>query len=438
MKTKFQFISVVTTAILLAFTGCKKNENPPSVTTFEIANITGSSATCGGTITSQGTSAVTARGVCWSKSAHPKITDNKTSDGTSTGDFTSNITGLQPATTYYVRAYATNAEGTGYGTTVTFETLGSTPSVTTLPALFVSCDRVLLKGQVNPNYIDTQVSFDYGETSSYGNEVYFNHNPLSGSENVNLHARIADLSPGRTYHCRIRAVNSLGTSYGNDVTFVANEQVIDIDGNSYNTVTIDNLTWMSRNLETTKFNDGTEIPTEADGSTWAGLVSAAYCWYDNDESSSKGSYGALYNWYAAASGKLCPAGWHVSTDAEWTSLGNYLDSNGYNYDGTSGTNTYALALVAPLGWYWSGNTGAAGNYDVIEMSNITGFSAIPGGVRDANELIFGSRGYYSIFWTSSEYDSGTAWDRGLDYEKKDVGRLAINKAHGLSVRCVKD
>ena len=97
-------------------------------------------------------------------------------------------------------------------------------------------------------------------------------------------------------------------------------KVTDVDGNSYNTVVIGTQTWMAENLKTTRLNDGTSIPLVTSSTTWGTLSTPAYCWYNNDEATNKVTYGALYNWYTAKSGKLCPSGWHIPSDDEWTTL----------------------------------------------------------------------------------------------------------------------
>jgi hypothetical protein len=109
---------IILSVLIINF--CKKEE-VPVLTTSAITNIINNSATSGGTITSEGIGTVIARGVCWSTNIKPTITDNKTSDGAGTGTFISNITGLNGSTTYYVRAYATNSAGTGYGMVLSFE-----------------------------------------------------------------------------------------------------------------------------------------------------------------------------------------------------------------------------------------------------------------------------------------------------------------------------
>ena len=165
------------------------------------------------------------------------------------------------------------------------------------------------------------------------------------------------------YYVRAYATNSEGTGYGQQESFTTTivdmpgDGVTDIDGNVYTTVIINGHEWMAGNLMTTKYNDGTEIPLEAEGSVWLYLTTPAYCWYDNDQATYGNTYGALYNWYAVNTGKLCPTGWHVSTDAEWTALTDYV--GGYSIAGTR--------LKATSGWDNSGN-----------RTDDYGFSALPG------------------------------------------------------------
>ena len=99
---------------------------------------------------------------------------------------------------------------------------------------------------------------------------------------------------------------------------------IDIDGNSYKTIRIGDQLWMVENIKTTKYNDGTSIPNVTDDSEWENMNSDAYCWYDNNASLYKSTYGALYNWYAVDTKKLCPIGWHIPSHAEWNTLVDYL------------------------------------------------------------------------------------------------------------------
>jgi uncharacterized protein (TIGR02145 family) len=181
---------------------------------------------------------------------------------------------------------------------------------------------------------------------------------------------------------------------------------------------------MAENLKTTKYNDGTAIPLVTDGTAWSVLSTPGYCWYNNDAATYKPTYGALYNWYAlnatSNGGKnVCPTSWHVPTDAEWTTLTTYL-----------GGETVAGGKLKETGTtHWlSPNTGA---------TNTTGFTALPGGYRYSGGT-FGNVGGYGYWWSATEFDAGSAWDRMMRYNNSDVWRSFDDKMVGISVRCLRD
>lgn len=197
------------------------------------------------------------------------------------------------------------------------------------------------------------------------------------------------------------------------------QTIEDIEGNTYNTIKIGNQTWMDRNLKTTRYNDGTPIPLINDSTNWASLSSPGYCWYNNEMSSFKSLYGALYNGYSVSTGKLCPMGWHVPNDSEWTVLITYL-----------GGETVAGEKLKEKGLdFWvSPNTGA---------NNESGFTALPGGLR-YYDGIFHDFGFSGYWWTSTEYSESRAFFRYMDYEYSNVFRFNNLKKIGFSVRCIKD
>ena len=197
------------------------------------------------------------------------------------------------------------------------------------------------------------------------------------------------------------------------------EPVVDQDGNSYETITIGNQVWMTENLRTTKYNDGTLIPLVVDNRDWRILSAPAYCWYNNDTIYKK-LYGALYNGYAVSTNKLCPEGWHISTDAEWTSLVQIL----------GGENTAGGKLKESETTYWrEPNSGA---------TNESGFTAIPGGTRYTNGLFF-SMTYIGYWWTITESNVfNNGWYRSIDFSNCSVYRNYIDFNNGFSVRCLKD
>ncbi len=170
-------------------------------------------------ITSDGNAWVTSRGICWSMNANPTTSDSKTDDGTDIGQFVSNLTGLSAGSTYHVRAYATNSVGTAYGADLSFTTLGESPECITQHATDITPSEATLNGTVNANYLSTSVSFEYGSTTSYGQTIIAGQSPVTGNSITNVSADISDLTPGTTYHYRVISVNSIGATYGNDLTF---------------------------------------------------------------------------------------------------------------------------------------------------------------------------------------------------------------------------
>jgi uncharacterized protein (TIGR02145 family) len=403
----------------------------PVLTTTAITSITSTTAVSGGNITTDNGSSVTARGVCWGIATNPTIAlSTKTGDGTGTGSFVSNLINLQPGTLYYVRSYATNSSGTSYGNEINFTTL-QPPTATTAAATSLANTTATLNGTVNANNQSTTVTFEYGTTTSYGQTINAIPNTVSGSTNTGVSANLTGLTANTTYHFRVKAVSSVGTTYGSDVTFtilgiiifnpdLTYGSVSDNDGNTYKTIQIGTQTWMAENLKTTKYNDGTTIPLVTGTTAWAALSTPGYCWYRNDAATYKATYGALYNWYTVNTGKLCPTGWHVPSDAEWTTLTIYL-----------GGGTVAGGKLKETGTtHWlSPNTGA---------TNETGFTALPGGDRDNNGA-FVLIGYDGRWWSSTEGSTYYAWARNMLYNYSNVSSFVnLYKQDGYSVRCLKD
>jgi hypothetical protein len=205
-------------AVLLFDAGCRRRDIPVLSTTA-ISNITVASVTSGGNITDDGNADVVVRGVCWGTAQNPTINDSHSTDGNGPGTFTSTVIGLNSGTAYYLRAYATNGEGTGYGSAEQFTTLGSAPMATTLDATNVTASTATLNGSVNANFLSTVVTFEYGLTTSYGNTATASQSPVTGNTTANVSTDLIGLTAGSTYHFRVKTVNSLGTTTGSDKTF---------------------------------------------------------------------------------------------------------------------------------------------------------------------------------------------------------------------------
>ena len=234
----------------------------------------------------------------------------------------------------------------------------------------------------------------------------------------------------QTYSYFIRSVDTLGNlSQPSDTIEVFPCEIIaDVDENEYTTTKIGEQVWMAENLATTKYNDGTTIPNVTSDSQWADLSAPAYCWYDNDEASYKDTYGALYNWYAVETGKLCPDGWHVPSDEEWKELEMFLGMSQEDADTTGWRGTdEGDKLKVESGWNSDGN----GTDDY-------GFTALPGGYRNGGSGYFNDEGSYGYWWSSAEYSTSGAWRRSLSYSRSNVRRYLDYRQSGFSVRCVRD
>ena len=409
------------------------------LTTNEVSNITATYASCGGNITSDGGSSITARGVCWSTSQNPTTSNSKTTIGSGFGSFKSAITGLTAGTTYYVRAYATNSVGTQYGNQVSFKTLVGVPSLTTKEISNITATSASCGGNITSDGGSSVTARGVCWSTSQNPTISSSHSTSVGGTG-SFSSSITGLTANTTYYVRAYATNSIGTQYGNQLSFqtpFATGSFTDSrDGNVYKTVKIGSQTWMAENLK--------YLPNVVGPGTGSNTTSYYYVYgYDGTSvSSAKATsnyktYGVLYNWPAAK--QSCPSGWHLPSDSEWEQMENYLADNGFNYDGTTGggRDKIAKALASKSGWNSSSPTGAVGNTDYSSYRNKSGFTALPGGYR-LNYGYFYNLGYYGYWWSATEDGSDLAWRRYLYYDSSVVYRYHSNKDNGCSVRCVRD
>jgi uncharacterized protein (TIGR02145 family) len=401
----------------------------PVLTTVAVTAVTPTTALSGGNITDDGGANITARGVCWSTTLNPTTADSKSIDGTGKGAYSSALTALLPATAYHVRAYATNSVSTSYGNDIPFTTAPlSAPTLTTsivTPGLItaVSGGNITSDGGT----AITAKGVCWATTAS---PTTVNSKTSDGTGSGSFISNIAGLISGTTYYVRAYATNSMGTSYGNQIIF--NTKIADIEGNTYNTVTIGTQVWMAENLKTTHFKDNTPIPLITGNTAWSAATTPAYCWYANDGSTNKPIYGAIYNFYSVQTGALCPLGWHVPSDADYQTLESFLGMASsqlslYDWRGTD----QGAQMKNTTGWA----TGMNG-------TNTSGWSALPGGYRFGPSGVFNDVGQLSYWWTSTA-DPINAMYRRLD--GADSTGVVMNKIFrggvvyqgGKYVRCVK-
>ena len=339
---------------------------------------------------------------------------------TATDVSTFNDTGLTPSTTYTYRVYSFNAVGNSltYSNEVTVTTT-SLPTITTTAISGISTTAATTGGTITSDGGSTVTARGVCWSTSPNPTIALATKTNNGSGTGTFPSNINGLMINTTYYLRAYATNSLGTAYGNEISFTTVNALTDIDGNNYQLITICNQTWTKSNLNVSHYRNGDIIPQVTDATQWNGLTTGAWCYYANMSSNGIIS-GKLYNWYAVNDPRgLAPAGYHIPTNAEWTSLTTCL-----------GGETIAGGKMKETGTsHWT-----SPNQDA---TNSSGFTAIPGG-NCGTDGTFHSFTASGLMWSSSAIGSGNSYYRRLNYYDGSVNNLIGSNIYGFSVRCLKD
>jgi uncharacterized protein (TIGR02145 family) len=405
------------------FKSCLKDPVVPGITTQDIGYYSSCTASCWGLTVTDGGKAITERGICLSTNAEDSFICN-TATVVDRGDglFLCILYPLIPNTTYYFKAYAKNAAGIGYGEIKSFTTNPVTLSTVTTLAAAISPAAAVVEGTITSECSSNTT--ESGVCWSTNPNPDITGNKIVGTSGSNPYSvNLTGLSANTNYYIRAYASNAAGTGYGNEVVIktLAGNSIRDIEGNYYDQITIGTQVWMKENLRTTKYRDGSAINSITDPEKWfSGSTTPSYG-ENFIHSTDVFTYGRIYNSYAVLdSRKICPVGWHVPSDAEWTTLETYL----------GGSSIAGGKLKSSTDW--GQNTNA---------TNESGFSAVAGSYPVKNRGINGvilpayySTGFFSYLW-SSDGLSGSV--RSLYYYDA-VFYKGVWFALANSVRCLKD
>ncbi len=373
-----------------------------SITTAEVTSITENTAVCGGNVTADGNLDVTARGVCWSTSPNPTISNSKTTNGTGTGSFTSNVTGLAKGTTYYVRAYATNSKGTAYGEEKSFTAIeASLPQITTANVTSISFNTAVCGGNVTSDGNLTVTARGVCWSTS-PNPTINNSKTTNGSGTGSFTSNITGLTDGTTYYVRAYATNSKGTAYGEEKNFTT---VSLINGHEWVDLGLPSgLKWATSNVEHNYPATYSNFYAWGETTTKASYDQSNSVTYNQEISDFSGN--ATYDAARANWGST----WRMPTKTEMEELKNNCT------------------------WTWTTQSGING----MRVTGPNGNSIfLPAMGKFDGSSQFGTTGY-GYYWSSTPDESDTY---GAYYLYFDSGRhtvYCLDRYYGYTVRPVSD
>ena len=399
------------------------NTNAPSLnptfSAFNISEIGSHTASFSATISSD-INHIASRGFCWSPLPNPTILNNHVEVGKGVGSFSIKQEGFTGGgTKYHARAFAVNSYGVFYGEEKIFFTQFDVPTIqlSSLKDFGLSAFAYINIPDSGGKTI-TQRGIVYSTTE---NPTTLNDKILSGTGIGEFSITITGLTQKTTYFVRAFASNEVGTAYSNQIkltTNTASTTISDIEGNTYNTINIGNQIWMTSNLSTSRFRNGVYIPYILNSTQWATTKSPALSFYNHDNNF-ESNYGKQYNWYAVADPQgLCPVGWHIPTNSDWTVLSDNL--GGLNLAGGRMKNAGTTFWIFPS-----------------NGTNASGFNGLPGGFRNVDGT-FGILLHNAYWWSATDENEQNAFSRSIVYTDNVLSVNSSLKNQGFSIRCLKD
>ena len=425
------------TGIFALMSACDKKSDDPDGPTLAVVvtdapiGSTLNTATVGGHVTDNGGTQVTDRGICYSLQSTPTLNDMVMPSGSGLGTFTVTLTGLNPATLYYYRAYVVNSVGISYGeqqTVTTQANPGILPTVTTATISAITGNTASGGGNVTEEGSEPVIKRGVCWSSSPAPtlEDQFTED---GSGPGTYTSNLTGLDPLTTYYVRAYATSSVGTSYGNEVNFKTEQSgpmnipcpgtpTVTWGEKTYNTVLIGNQCWFRENLNYGVMIDSTQQMSD-------NQIVEKYCYRDDPTLCE--TYGALYQWnevmqYVTTEGAqgICPDGWHVPTHLDYVELTSFLD--GLSVAGGKMKEEGTVHWISP-------NVGA---------TNESGFTVVGGGYYSGNPGAFYKLREQAWFWTSTLSGTKNPGTRSLGNNYTGVGKSTQNKWWVYGIGCIKN
>jgi len=399
---------------------CEK-KSLPYLDETRVSDITMYSAMVKGYVFDEGSSPVISRGICWDSTGNPTTDDFVFNVEGSGSGISGKISPLSPGKKYYVRCFAANKSGTSYSSVKEFTTVPiGIPAVYTQPVNYIKIRSARTGVWVSGNstvYV-TRKGVCYGTDPNPTVENSLVRDIPGGG---NYYATLYSLSPATKYYVRGFAITVAGTGYGKELHFTTyKDSVADIDGRYYYTTDLGSDEWLGSNLCVTRYNNGDPLGTT--DPSFVNIEPEAepkYQWPYLGDDGKVPDYGRYYTWHAVNdSRKLCPAGWHIPSDEEWTELINW-----YGGELKAGDPMKYISVL----------------WDIyhLPLNDDSGFNAVGSGYRKPDGTFIEFR-QSTTFWSSASLSVTEAYSRRIEGLTPVVARVASSKSSGFSVRCVRD